>query len=345
MKLDKIVQFLKEWMLVVSMVAGVAAYFIFIELPLGPEVHQAAHTALEIVQPVLLFSMLFLSFCRLDIHDFRIRGWHKWLIAVQSLFFLGIAAVIIMIPPGDLRVVLEGALLCMICPTATASAVIVRKLDGDVAGVTTYLIMINIVVAILIPVVSPYIHPHAGMGVLSAMLLILAKVFPLLLMPLICAMAVRKWWPRLHRYLSSRSDFSFYLWAVALALALTVTTRSIVHSTVSVWTQLALVVVSLICCVLQFKLGWLFGRRYGDHITAGQALGQKNTVFVIWLGYTFFSPVTAVVGGFYSIWHNIINSWQLYRHEHHKAAAAPPRKVVAVVSEKPRRKPRCKAVK
>ena len=30
------------------------------------------------------------------------------------------------------------------------------------------------------------------------------------------------------------------------------------------------------------------------------------------MGYTFMTPVTSVAGGFYSIWHNIYNSYQLY---------------------------------
>ncbi len=95
-----------------------------------------------------------------------------------------------------------------------------------------------------------------------------------------------------------------------------VTTRSIVHSTVGLATQGGLVLVSLVCCALQFWAGRRIGRRYNDAITAGQALGQKNTVFIIWLGYTFFTPVTAVIGGFYSIWHNIVNTRQLYRANH-----------------------------
>jgi BASS family bile acid:Na+ symporter len=28
------------------------------------------------------------------------------------------------------------------------------------------------------------------------------------------------------------------------------------------------------------------------------------------------TPETAIVGGLYSIWHNIYNSWQLYRANH-----------------------------
>ena len=46
-------------------------------------------------------------------------------------------------------------------------------------------------------------------------------------------------------------------------------------------------------------------------VTAGQSLGQKNTIFAIWLAYTFMTPETAIIGGLYSIWHNIYNSSQL----------------------------------
>ena len=66
-------------------------------------------------------------------------------------------------------------------------------------------------------------------------------------------------------------------------------------------------------CVLQFAVGKYVGARYGDKITAGQALGQKNTVLIIWISYTFFTPITSIAGGFYSVWHNLINSWQLFQ--------------------------------
>lgn len=46
---------------------------------------------------------------------------------------------------------------------------------------------------------------------------------------------------------------------------------------------------------------------------AGQAMGQKNTIFLIWMALTFMTPETAIVGGLYSVWHNLYNSWQLYR--------------------------------
>ena len=83
--------------------------------------------------------------------------------------------------------------------------------------------------------------------------------------------------------------------------------------------MIGMAAVSLICCIIQFWIGRRIGAKYGSSVTAGQALGQKNTVFAIWMAYTFMTPVTSIAGGFYSLWHNIFNSWQLYRqgHPHH----------------------------
>lgn len=93
--------------------------------------------------------------------------------------------------------------------------------------------------------------------------------------------------------------------------------RIIINTHVSLSLLAGLAVVSLIGCLIQFwlgrKIGGVFGSEAYDSLTAGQAFGQKNTVFIIWLGYVFLNPVTSVVGGFYSIWHNVINSWQLYK--------------------------------
>lgn len=303
-------------MLVISMLTGILGYFIYTSIPALDCTHAAANRIVGTLQPALISAMLFLTFCKVDLSHIRLCRWHLWLLLVQGGMFTAIAVVLILLPQSGLRVVLEGAMLCLICPTATASAVVTRKLGGDINHITTYIILINILVSLLVPALAPYVHPDGAMSMLTATMLIMSQVFPLLLMPLGAALIVRYFMPRLHRIVTSVPDLAFYLWAVALALAIAVSVRSLLHTHVSVETQLWLVAVSLLCCVLQFWVGRRIGSRYDDQITAGQALGQKNTVFVIWLGYTFFTPVTAIVGGFYSIWHNVINTYQLYRHEH-----------------------------
>ena len=78
-------------------------------------------------------------------------------------------------------------------------------------------------------------------------------------------------------------------------------------------------IVSLICTFIQFKFGRKVGRTInGDPITAGQALGQKNSGFLIWLGYSWMTPVSSVAGGLYSIWQNLFNALELYNQRHQK---------------------------
>jgi len=229
--------------------------------------------------------------------------------------------------PGSSPVLIESAMLCFICPTATAAAVVTRKLGGDVPGITTYIVLINILAAVLIPLIVPLVRPETGVAFGTAFSMILAKVFPLLITPCLCAWLVRYLMPGLLRKLLRYPELPFYLWAVALTLAIAVTTKSIVNTHLTVRMLLWMALVSLVSCVLQFAIGrWTGGvlvpRKYQgalvsaqecNKITAGQSLGQKNTVFAIWMGYTFMTPETAIIGGLYSIWHNIYNSWQLRR--------------------------------
>lgn len=313
--MNRVVKFLKDWTLIIAILSGIFGYLIYVNIPFLDNTHVFANHAVSIIQPLLIFSMLFLTFCKVNPKRLRLVKWHLWLLLIQIGSFSLLAFILLLLPKtNDIGVILEGAMICLICPTATAGAVITKKLGGKVTHITTYTILINLATALVIPALVPFIHPNPDLTVVSSALLILGKVFPLLLLPLITAILIRYLSPRLHFILSHYQELSFYLWAVALALATAVTTRSIVHSDVSIAIQLWLVVISFICCVLQFYLGRKIGGVYNDKITAGQSLGQKNTVLAIWMGYTFFSPITSVVGGFYSIWHNVINTYQLYEH-------------------------------
>lgn len=299
------------------MTVGIAAYFIAVRVPFLKNHGQEVMATISVVQPVLIFLMLFITFCKINLSQLRLRTWHLGLLLFQALTFV-IAAAILLCHTGEAtRVAVEGTMLCLICPTATAGAVVTARLGGDAAGLTTYTILINILVAVLVPLVGPLIHPHPELGFVSSFFLIMGKVFPMLICPLFAAMLLKLLAPTVVAFLTAQKNLAFYLWAVALALALAVTTRSLVHSEVAVGEILWIGLGSLLACVVQFAFGRFWGKKHGESIAAAQSLGQKNTVFAIWMGYTFFTPVTAVAGGFYSIWHNVFNSWQLYRAEHH----------------------------
>lgn len=306
-------KFFRDWMLVIAMVTGALAYLVYHWIPALHPAGPALERICKTVQPVLLFLMLFLSYCRIEPQQMKPHRWMAWLLLIQCLSFAGLAAVLIARPDAGLRIGLESAMLCMICPTATACAVVTGKLGGNMAGVVTYTVLINLLVALLVPLVVPLIHPMAGLSFLNAFSRILAKVFPLLILPCLLAWIVRYLFPRLHALLIRYTDLPFYLWSVSLTLAILMSVRALVGSGQRAWILLEIAAASLLCCVLQFWAGKRIGSRYGCRISAGQALGQKNTVFSIWMAYTFMDPVVSVAGGFYTIWHNAFNSWQLYR--------------------------------
>lgn len=306
-------KFCKDWALVFSMIAGVAAYLIYREIPAIHHLGGAAESVIHILQPILLFSMLFLSFCKIEPHQMRPHKWMIWLLLFQSLWFILLALLLLFVPALPFRIGFESAMLCLICPTAAACAVITGKLGGNMAGVMTYTILINIITAVLVPLFTPLLHPIDGLSFHSAFAKILAKVFPMLIMPCICAWIVRYIFPKLHQKLLQWTELSFYLWIVSLSLAILMSTRAMLHNDAGPVVIVEIAVASLFACALQFWFGKKIGRRYRCNISAGQALGQKNTVFAIWMGYTFMTPVVSVAGGLYSIWQNCFNSYQLYK--------------------------------
>lgn len=310
---NKIISFVKNWTLPISMISGAMAYFIGAALPLSVEVKGDILSFTEFIQPILLFSMLFVAFCKIKPSDLRPHIWHLWLMLIQCGLMTLFTVVLWMFPDTSMRLTIESAMLAFLCPTATACAVVTQKLGGDSAATTSYTIFINLTIAILVPILLPIAHPSEGISFLTAFMLIIKKVFPLLMLPLFLAWFVRYFMRSFHSKVLATKDLAFYLWAVSLAIAIAVSCKALVHSEESLWHAVGIAIATLLACIFQFTVGKAIGKHYNMRLEAGQALGQKNTVFVIWLGYTFLSPVTAIAGGFYSIWHNVVNSYQLYK--------------------------------
>ena len=306
-------KFLRDWMLILGMIVGVSCYLIYHAIPALHPAGPVLERIVKEVQPMLLFAMLFLSFCKIEPHQMRPHAWMGWLLLFQGALFVGLALLLAFCPELPLRYGIESAMLCIICPTATACAVVTGKLGGNMAGVVTYTVLINLLVAVLVPLLVPLIHPMAGYTFMGAFVRILAKVFPLLILPCLAAWLVRYLLPKFHAWLLKFTDLSFYIWAVSLTLAILMSTRAIVQDASGAAVLWEIGIASVLACALQFAVGRAIGRHYRCPISAGQALGQKNTVFGIWMGYTFLNPVISVAGGFYSIWHNVYNTWQMYR--------------------------------
>lgn len=75
------------------------------------------------------------------------------------------------------------AMVCLICPTATAAAVITGKLGGSASSLTTYTLLSNLLAAIVVPLVFPLVEPHAEITFFAAFLKIFRKSLPIAVIP------------------------------------------------------------------------------------------------------------------------------------------------------------------
>lgn len=309
-----IIRFLKNWTLPVAMLAGTIGYFILARVPLFAPTKPVLNGMIAILTPLLIFAQLLLTFCKVEVHELKPKAWHGWLLLFQTVSCLVVATLLICCPMDEVyREVFEGAMVCLICPTATAAAVITGKLGGSASSLTTYTLLSNLLAAVAVPLVFPLVEPHADISFFSAFLKILGKVFPLLLCPFFLAWFLRAFVPKVHHILLGFRDAAFYLWAVALAIVSGQTVRSLVNSDAPVFVEVLIAVAGLITCCVQFYLGKRIGGHYHERISGGQALGQKNTVLAIWMAYTYLNPLSSVGPGSYVLWQNIINSWQLWK--------------------------------
>lgn len=309
-----ILRFLKDWTLPVAMIAGTLGYFLFARIPLLAPAKPFMFGLIAILTPLLIFAQLLLTFCKVEVSELKPKAWHGWLLLFQIVTCLVVAAVLVYFPMSETyREVFEGAMVCLICPTATAAAVITGKLGGSASSLTTYTLLSNLLAAVAVPLVFPWVEPHADITFFAAFLKILSKVFPLLLCPFFLAWFLRAFVPSVHRYLLNLHDAAFYLWAVALAIVSGQTVRSLVNSDAPVFVEVLIAFAGLVTCCMQFYLGKRIGGHYHERISGGQALGQKNTVLAIWMAYTYLNPLSSVGPGSYVLWQNIINSYQLWK--------------------------------
>ena len=307
-------KFIRHWSLPFAMTIGALGYILYRSVPLLHSYASVFADLVSVLQPSLIFCMLLATCCKIDITALRPTLLHFKLLLIQVASFL-FCLVFALILPQPWALFAEAMMICLICPTATAAAVVTGKLGGNANSVVTYVMLINLTVALVIPTFCPLLYPAPEQSFWTSFVLIVSNVFPVMICPLLAAEVLRLFLPRWRNRIASLPNLPFTLWLIALSIAIAMTARSIYHSQVSLSIMLGLATASLVACTLQFWTGSLLGKKYGETVTTAQSLGQKNTIFAIWLSYTFLSPIVSVAGGFYSIWHNVYNSYQLARRQ------------------------------
>ena len=312
-----VIRFIKDRTLAVSIAAGAALYLTFAFTPALSGASDFFAPLLDAMLPLFMFLVLFVTFCKVDFKKLRIVPWHLWVSAFQILTVALITSLVLGFGmTGDSLVLMEAMLICVIGPCASAAAVVVKKIGGDIEQMTAYTFLSNFITALLIPVCLPLIEKGAHLSFWEAFSIILYKVCTVLVAPMLLAYVVKHWMKRLHCAILSVKDLAYYMWCGSLMIVTGTTVKNIVHADTT-WTFLVTIaIVVFILCLMQFAVGRFIGHYFDSTVNAGQALGQKNTAFAIWIAYTYLNPLSSVGPGCYILWQNIINSIEIWAHEH-----------------------------
>lgn len=293
-------RFIKNWTLPIAMVVGIIGYPLFL--------------AIEFITPYLIFFMLLLTFSKVPIGEIKIRAHHLVMLGIQ---LVGSILVYYALVPFN-SVLAQAGMVCFICPTATAAAVITAKLDGNMNSVTAYTLLSNTTAALAIPLLFSFVQDTPTLGFAQGALLIFYKVFPLLFGPFLTAWLVARYVPKLHFILVNKTDFAFYMWAVSLSIAIAKTIEALREYEISWALLIGITLVALGVCFMQFFVGKTIGTKHGERIACGQSLGQKNTILAIWMAYTYLNPLVTIGPGAYIFFQNGFNAYQLEVHRRKK---------------------------
>ena len=297
--------------------AGALLYLLFAFTPQLDDMATAMGPFFATILPLFMFLILFVTFCKVDFRQLRPVAWHGW-VALFQVLFIGVLMALMLMPSGEppvqAKVLMEALLMCCISPCATAAAVVTQKLGGSLEQMTTYTFLSNFMTVLLAPVCFPLIEKGADITFLAAFTKILHEVFLVLVVPMLLAYIVKHHLKGLHRRIVAVRDLSYYLWACSLMIVTGTTVKNIVHAEVSIWLLAAIALLGLLICVVQFAVGRFIGHYFDHTQEAGQALGQKNTAFAIWLSSAYLNPLSSVGPGCYILWQNIVNSVEIWQY-------------------------------
>lgn len=266
------------------------------------------------IMPFLIFTILFFNYSAVDVRKIRFSMLDVWLMLFQIVVSLG--SYLLLKLCGASEIVAQGVLGGVICPVAAAAVVVSCMLGADRETVTAYTIVGNLMVAVVAPIYFSFIGINQDMPFLESFWMILKKLFPVIVLPFLAILLLQSISPKAAGSVRRYKGMSFYLWGVAFTITMGQTIDYIfLHGEGNLSSIVMIGIASIVYCVIQFASGRWLGGKYGDRIAGGQLLGQKNSAFGIWMTNMYLVPLASVFPALYSIWQNLFNSYQIWRHD------------------------------
>lgn len=260
--------------------------------------------------PYLLFGMMFFTCSKISIKEIRLHKMHGILLLFQ--IFVGVAVYLVLRPINE--ELAQGLMICVFAPVATASPVVGGLLGANVTVMTTYVLISNVVVALLAPLFFSIIMPDSGVTFFTSFLHISKSTLMLLILPIVISLLIKKYTPKGFEVVKRLQPVSFYLWAVCMMVLIGSTIHTImIQENSNYLLELIMIVGALLICIVQFSLGRKLGTKYGDMVVGRQMMGQKNTGIAIWLAMAYLTPMSTVAPTAYIIWQNLMNSYEIWK--------------------------------
>jgi bile acid:Na+ symporter, BASS family len=264
---------------------------------------------LNVLTPYLIFVMLFFTLTSVNVRHMRVSMLHVWILLFQVAVSLGVYWMLV--PVNELLA--QGALIIILAPTATSAPVVAAMLGANLNTMVTSTMLSNFAIAAVAPFYFAQMGSQIDLPFWQSSWQVLSRVLPLIILPFVLAVGFQKFLPKTTAKINKRKSISFYLWAFGLTIVIGSTIDYIyIQDRSKNAILLVLMLASILSCAVQFAFGRWVGRKYGDRIAGGQALGQKNTVLAIWMAHTYLNPLSSVVPATYAIWQNLFNSYQIW---------------------------------
>lgn len=263
-------------------------------------------SSLSFLIKYFLMGMLFFAFLDLEFKKEIFALNHLYMV----VYLVGISFVLYFV--GSLIDDNLGLALFItaIAPSAISSAPVISYLKGNVGYVTFAVLVTNISIALILPFILPVILPNSTD--ISLMQLVV-PVFSVVFIPLAISVVVKYFIRPVFLFFNKISILSFLFFTSNIFLAMSSASnylRTNSDHPIDILIMLALGIILL--TAMNFSFGWLIGGSKYARETSN-AIGQKNTMFAIWISLAFINPIVALGPMMYTVCHNLFVSYQLYK--------------------------------